>query len=140
MFASDISKQAVEIASQNATDLEAPIHFIISDGLNSLRDQTFDAIVSNPPYIPTADLAGLPPEVRNFDPWLALDGGFDGLAAYRRIMPRSRSLLAPGGWLLAEFGANQAAGVNAIANQCGFTDVTTYQDLAGADRIVAIRR
>ena len=99
----------------------------------------FDLIVSNPPYIPTADLAGLPREVRDFDPWLALDGGIDGLAAYRRILPESRRLLAPDGWLLAELGAGQAADVTAIANQCGFSDVRTYQDLAGVDRVVAVR-
>jgi release factor glutamine methyltransferase len=137
----DISVDAADVAQGNlvACGLCERAEIRIGDWTSGLEGQ-FDLIVSNPPYIPTADLAGLPPEVRNFDPWLALDGGFDGLAAYRRIMPRSRSLLAPGGWLLAEFGANQAAGVNAIANECGFTDVTTYQDLAGADRIVAIRR
>jgi release factor glutamine methyltransferase len=137
----DISVDAADVAQGNldACGLCERAEIRIGDWTSGLEGQ-FDLIVSNPPYIPTADLAGLPPEVRNFDPSLALDGGFDGLAAYRRIMPRSRSLLAPGGWLLAEFGANQAAGVNAIANQCGFTDVTTYQDLAGADRIVAIRR
>jgi release factor glutamine methyltransferase len=137
----DISVDAADVAQGNldACGLSERAEIRIGDWTSGLEGQ-FDLIVSNPPYIPTADLAGLPPEVRNFEPWLALDGGFDGLAAYRRIMPRSRSLLAPGGWLLAEFGANQAAGVNAIVNQCGFTDVTTYQDLAGADRIVAIRR
>ena len=137
----DISVDAADVAQGNldACGLSERAEIRIGDWTSGLEGQ-FDLIVSNPPYIPTAHLPRLPREVRNFDPWLALDGGFDGLAAYRRIMPRSRSLLAPGGWLLAEFGANQAAGVNAIANQCGFTDVTTYQDLAGADRIVAIRR
>jgi release factor glutamine methyltransferase len=136
----DISVDAADVAqgNLNACGLSERAEIRIGDWTSGLEGR-FDLIVSNPPYIPTADLAGLPREVRNFDPWLALDGGFDGLAAYRRIIPRSRSLLAPGGWLLAEFGANQAAGVNAIANQCGFTDVTTYQDLAGANRIVAIR-
>jgi release factor glutamine methyltransferase len=137
----DISVDAADVAQGNldACGLSERAEIRIGDWTSGLEGQ-FDLIVSNPPYIPTAHLPRLPREVRNFDPWLALDGGFDGLAAYRRIMPRSRSLLAPGGWLLAEFGANQAAGVNAITNQCGFTDVTTYQDLAGADRIVAIRR
>ena len=137
----DISVDAADVAQGNldACGLCERAEIRIGDWTSGLEGQ-FDLIVSNPPYIPTAHLPRLPREVRNFDPWLALDGGFDGLAAYRRIMPRSRSLLAPGGWLLAELGANQAAGVNAIANHCGFTDDTTYQDLAGADRIVAIRR
>ena len=99
----------------------------------------FDLIVSNPPYIPTADLAGLPREVRDFDPALALDGGIDGLDAYRRILPESRRLLAPGGWLLTELGAGQATDVSAIANECGLTGVKTYKDLAGVDRVVAAR-
>ena len=99
----------------------------------------FDLIVSNPPYIPTADLAGLPREVRDFDPALALDGGIDGLDAYRRILPESRRLLAPGGWLITELGAGQATDVRAIANQWGFTDVRTHQDLAGVDRVLAAR-
>jgi len=90
-------------------------------------------------YIPTAELAGLPREVRDFDPWLALDGGIDGLAAYRRILPESRRLLTPGGWLIVELGMGQATDVAAIGNQCGFTDVVTYEDLAGVYRVVAVR-
>ena len=100
-------------------------------------DGPFDLIVSNPPYIPTADLPGLPREVRDFDPWLALDGGSDGLAAYRQILPEARRLLAPDGWLLAELGAGQAADVTVIANRCGFSAVALYQDLAGLDRVLA---
>ena len=61
-----------------------------------------------------------------------------GLAAYRRILPESRRLLAPGGWLLAELGASQAAAVTAIANRCGFSHVTLYPDLAGFDRVLAV--
>ncbi len=119
-----------------AACLQGP-RFDVGDWTRGL-DGPFDLIVSNPPYIPTADLPGLPREVRDFDPWLALDGGSDGLAAYRRILPESRRLLAPDGWLLVELGATQAADVTAIANQCGFSDVALYQDLAGLDRVLAI--
>jgi release factor glutamine methyltransferase len=100
----------------------------------------FDLIVSNPPYIATADLPWLPREVRDFDPWIALDGGSDGLAAYRQIMPGSRSRLAPRGWLIAEFGARQATDVTAIAKRCGFAEAIIYKDLAGLDRVVAARQ
>ena len=136
----DISADAADVARGNlqACGLSLRAEIRVGDWTSGLEGR-FDLIVSNPPYIPTADLAGLPREVRDFDPWLALDGGIDGLAAYRRIMPESRLLLAPGGWLLAELGAGQAAEVTAIAKQCGFTDVRTYQDLAGVDRVVAIR-
>jgi release factor glutamine methyltransferase len=136
----DVSADAAEVAKGNlqacGLSLRAEIH--IGDWTSGLEGR-FDLIVSNPPYIPTADLPRLPREVRDFDPWLALDGGIDGLDAYRRILPESKRSLAPGGWLLAELGATQAADVTAIANQCGFADVRTYQDLAGANRVVAVR-
>jgi release factor glutamine methyltransferase len=137
----DISTDAADVALGNleACGLSERAEIRVGDWTRGLEGQ-FDLIVSNPPYIPTADLPRLPREVRDFDPWLALDGGIDGLAAYRRIMAESKFLLAPGGWLLAEFGAGQAAEVIAIANQFGFIDATTYKDLAGLDRVVAVRR
>jgi release factor glutamine methyltransferase len=134
----DISTDAVEVARANlqtwGLSLRAEIR--VGDWSSGLLGQ-FDLIVTNPPYIPTADLAGLPREVRDFDPALALDGGVDGLDAYRRILPESRRLLAPGGWLITELGAGQATDVSAIATECGFTDLRTYQDLAGVDRVLA---
>jgi len=136
----DISADAADVAQGNlrACGLSLRAETRLGDWTRGIEGR-FDLIVSNPPYIPTVDLAGLPREVREFDPWLALDGGIDGLAAYRRILPESRRLLAPGGWLFAELGAGQAADVAALASQCGFTDVRTYQDLAGVDRVVAVR-
>jgi release factor glutamine methyltransferase len=136
----DISAAAAEVAQGNlgACGLSGRGKVQVGDWMSGLEGR-FDLIVSNPPYIPTSDLAGLPREVRNFDPWLALDGGIDGLDAYRRILPESRRLLAPDGWLLAELGIGQATDVLAIARQSGFTDAATYQDLAGVDRVVAVR-
>jgi release factor glutamine methyltransferase len=136
----DVSADAAEVARGNlqACGLSLRAEIRVGDWMSGLEGR-FDLIVSNPPYIPTADLPLLPREVRNFDPWLALDGGIDGLDAYRRILPESRRLLAPGGWLLAEVGAGQATDVSAIANQCGFTDVKTYRDLAGANRVLGAR-
>lgn len=136
----DISTGAASVALGNldACGLSERAEIRVGDWTRGLAEP-FDLIVANPPYIPTADLPRLPPEVRDFDPWLALDGGFDGLAAYRRIMPGSRSLLAPRGWLIVECGAGQAADVAAIAKQCGFTEAMTYRDLAGIDRVVAAR-
>src|ERR1700729_2715982 len=136
----DVSADAAEVAQGNlqACGLSLRAEIRVGDWTSGLEGR-FDLIVSNPPYIPTADLPRLPREVRDFDPWLALDGGIDGLAAYRRILPEAMRLLAPDGWLLTELGAGQATDVSAIANECGFTDVRTYQDLAGADRLVAAR-
>src|SRR5262249_49925744 len=102
-------------------------------------ETTFDLIVSNPPYIPTADLAWLPRGVRDFDPWLALDGGGDGLVGVWGVLPGARALVAPRGSLIAEFGAGQATDVIAIARRCGFADAMTCKDLAGRDRVVAAR-
>src|SRR6202043_2813951 len=131
----DISTDAADVALGNldACGLSERAEIRVGDWTQGLEGP-FDLIVSNPPYIPTAHLPRLPREVRDFDPWLALDGGIDGLAAYRRIMAESKFLLAPGGWLLAEFGAGQTAEVIAIAKQYGFTDTMTYRDLAGLDR------
>jgi release factor glutamine methyltransferase len=136
----DISAGAANVALGNieACGLARRAEIRVGDWTQGLERQ-FDLIVSNPPYIPTADLAWLPREVRDFDPWLALDGGVDGLVGFRRLMRESRSLLAPGGSLIAEFGAGQAADVIAIAQQCGFADAMTRKDLAGRDRVVAAR-
>lgn len=135
----DLSADAADVARGNLKEcgLSSRSDIRVGDWTQGL-DGRFDLIVSNPPYIATGDLPGLPREVRDFDPQLALDGGRDGLAAYRRILPESRRLLAPRGWLLAELGATQAADVTAIAGQCGFSDVTLYQDLAGFDRVLAV--
>lgn len=136
----DISTDAANVALGNlgACGLSERAEIRVGDWTSGVEGP-FDLIVSNPPYIPTPDLPQLAREVREFDPWLALDGGFDGLAAFRRIMPESRSLLAPAGCLLAEFGAGQSAKVLALAEQCGFTDAMTLRDLAGLDRVMATR-
>ena len=106
----DISTDAVDVALDNldACGLSERGEIRVGDWTNGLEG-LFDLIVSNPPYIPTAHLSRLPREVRDFDPWLALDGGIDGLAAYRRILKETRRILAPGGWLLVELGVGQAA-------------------------------
>ncbi len=134
----DISTDAIDVALGNldACGLSERAEIRVGDWTDGLEGP-FDLIVANPPYIPTSDLSRLPREVRDFDPWPALDGGTDGLAAYRRILPGSRSLLASGGWLLAEFGAEQAAMLRAMAEQSGFADPTIYKDLAGLDRVLA---
>jgi release factor glutamine methyltransferase len=102
---------------------------------------TFDLVVSNPPYIPSADIDGLAPEVRGFDPWRALDGGRDGLDLYRRIAVEAGRVLAPGGWIAVEVGAGQADAVAALARTAGAAggnvDVRTRRDLGGHTRCVA---
>jgi release factor glutamine methyltransferase len=97
----------------------------------------FDLIVSNPPYIESDAIAGLAPEVRNFDPRLALDGGADGLAPYRIIAKQASRYLKPGGWLMVEIGSGQGAVVADLLEAAGFLEVSTDKDLAGLDRVVS---
>ncbi len=136
----DISAGAANVARSNieACGLAERAEIRLGDWTRGLEGP-FDLIVSNPPYIRSADLLRLPREVRNFDPRLALDGGADGLDAYRRILPGSRSLLSGGAWLMVEIGASQAADVLAIAERCGFVDASTEKDLSGLDRVVVAR-
>ena len=102
----------------------------------SLAATRFDLIVSNPPYITSAVVETLAPEVKDFDPRLALDGGPDGLAPYRVIAAQSANWLKPGGWLLVEIGHDQGAAVSALLLEAGFADVVVHRDLNGLDRVV----
>jgi release factor glutamine methyltransferase len=99
--------------------------------------ERFDLIVSNPPYITTAVVETLAPEVRDFDPRLALDGGADGLAPYRIIAAQAAGWLGPAGWLLLEIGYDQGAAVSSLLLEAGFADVAVHRDLNGLDRVVA---
>jgi len=98
--------------------------------------QKFDLIVSNPPYIETAEIAALAPEVSAFDPRLALDGGGDGLDAYRTIAMSALDRLQPGGVLLLEIGSLQAKTVTRLLEAAGFARIWCHKDLAGLDRVV----
>ena len=99
----------------------------------------FHMIVSNPPYIPTGTIGTLMPEVKDYEPVLALDGKEDGLAFYRRIISEAGDYLYPGGWLLFEIGMDQGEDLRKLFEQAGYRDVTVRQDLAGLDRIAAGR-
>lgn len=103
-------------------------------------DDRYDLIVSNPPYIPTGEIAALAREVRDHDPILALDGGADGLDAYRFVFEGARDHLAEAGALLVEAGQGQAADIVRLAGKAGFHATTTYMDMAGIERVVAARR
>jgi release factor glutamine methyltransferase len=100
----------------------------------------FDLIVSNPPYIPSADIAGLAPEVRDHDPKLALDGGADGLDAYREIARAAPRLLAAEGLLALEFGIGQANDVTDILRDAGLAPIALRRDCGGRERAIVARR
>jgi release factor glutamine methyltransferase len=135
----DLSPAAAAIAERNAeaAGVAARVRVVVSDWTAALpADARFDLVVTNPPYIRSADLATLPPEVRR-DPVLALDGGADGLDAYRRIAVEAARVVDPAGALFCEVGAGQAPEVAALLETAGFEDGGTFVDLAGIARVVA---
>ena len=139
VVACDRSDDALAVARDNATRLGLELELLRSDLLASVPrpEPGFDAIAANLPYIPTADIAGLQPEVRRFEPHLALDGGPDGLDLVRRLIDDSPPLLAPGARLYLEIGVGQAEATRAALAQRGFVDIATQRDLAGIERVVA---
>jgi HemK-related putative methylase/protein-(glutamine-N5) methyltransferase, release factor-specific len=131
--ASDVSDVAIEVAKRNAELNGVEIEIIKSDLFNDITGK-FDIIVSNPPYIPTADVAGLMSEVKDYEPLLALDGGADGLDIIRRIAEDAKTRLNDGGILLLEIGIGQADAVTALLS--GYADVTVMNDYDNIPRIV----
>jgi release factor glutamine methyltransferase len=136
----DISTAALDCARANAAalGLAARASFVACDHGAALAGG-FDLVVTNPPYVASGDLAGLEPEVRDFDPRGALDGGPDGLAAYRAIIGDARRLLAPHGRLVLELGAGQCQAVAALAGTAGLEPGGAWQDLAGVPRALAVK-
>jgi release factor glutamine methyltransferase len=138
-FGTDISESALQTAAANAAraGLSSRATFLACDYASGLSGP-FDLIVSNPPYIRSADIAALAPEVRNHDPLAALDGGADGLDAYRALIPQTAGLLAPGGALVVEAGAGQSSQIQALMAAAGLMPGTAPRaDLGGIPRAVA---
>ena len=133
----DLSPAALAVALGNAEDLglAARARFAQSDWFAAVTGQ-FDLIVSNPPYIAAAEMAGLAPDVRDWEPHLALTPGGDGLDAYRIIAGGAGQRLAAGGRILLEIGPTQAGAVTTMLLRAGFTDLATLADLDGRDRVV----
>ncbi|MCR9257995.1 MAG: peptide chain release factor N(5)-glutamine methyltransferase [Alphaproteobacteria bacterium] len=135
----DINPGAVVVAGGNAAalGLSERATFLAGDWVAPVRGR-FDLVLSNPPYIPPSVIAGLDPEVREFDPRLALDGGTDGLAAYRAIAAGLDAVLAGNGTALFEIGYDQAAAVRQIFEERGFS-TALRRDLGGRDRCVLVK-
>ena len=134
----DISAAALEVARANAerSDLATRCTFIACDIAAGVRGP-FDLIVSNPPYVAHGEIASLAPEVRDYDPALALDGGADGLNGYRAIAAQARGLLAPGGMFIVELGMDQEEAVRALFTKAGLTAAAARHDLAGIPRALS---
>lgn len=141
--ASDVCVSALAIAKKNAQTLAKDrICFFAGNWFSPLKNMPkFDLIVSNPPYIPLADIQHLQPEIREYEPFLALDGGSDGLDCFRTILREAHRYLVPGGSLLLEMGFDQRQSIQNIFKQYPqYEFIEFIRDLAGHDRVVLIKK
>ncbi|MDY4671210.1 MAG: peptide chain release factor N(5)-glutamine methyltransferase [Oliverpabstia sp.] len=131
----DISPPALAVAKENRKRLQVEAEFVESDLFSQVRG-SYHMITSNPPYIATREIADLMPEVRDYEPHLALDGKEDGLYFYRKIVEQAPSYLEPDGWLCLEIGYDQAEALRTMMEQNGYKKIKVIKDLAGLDRVV----
>ena len=134
----DLSQQALQVATKNALAHNVRIEWIQSNLFDNVEG-SFDILVSNPPYIPSSDIEELMPEVKEYEPRMALDGSKDGLEFYRCISKEAKRHLNPDGLLFYEIGYNQGDAVKKILTEEGFTDIMIKKDLGGHDRVVSAR-
>jgi release factor glutamine methyltransferase len=140
-LATDLSPEALAVARENAARLGVGDRLTLLEGSwFAPVTRAFDIILSNPPYIPASEIAGLAPDVRNFDPALALSGGTDGLDPYRIIASGAAAHLGEAGHVLVEIGAGQADDVEAIFAARGFAAAGRHRDLGGHERCLAFNR
>ena len=133
----DVSEEAIALARENAVrcGLDGKVKFAVADGLDDFDEpQSVDVIVSNPPYVTSAEWESLDPRVRDYEPRLALDGGAEGLDFYDRYLGDAVNLLKPGGAVFFEIGESQGAALRELMAAYGFADVRIDRDLAGHDR------
>lgn len=145
LIASDISMNAVQIATENVRDrgLQGSIHFFCGDWLDPIRldAEPFDMILSNPPYIRKDEISRLQPEIYRYEPLAALDGGPDGLDCLERIITTAYNFLRPGGSLLIEIGYDQRPAVQKIIDKTGrYENVQFLKDYSGNNRVVGMRK
>ena len=135
----DLNPQAVRLARENARHLGlASRAAFLAGSWASALEHKFDLVLSNPPYIESADIPGLMPEVAAYEPAAALDGGPDGLAAYQAIIESLTGILAPGGLAVLELGAGQAKSISEMAHEAGF-NCSLRPDLSGIDRAITLK-
>ena len=137
----DISAEAISLARENAEscDLKDAVCLVVSDGLDEFDPESVDVIVSNPPYITSADCESLDPRVKDFEPRSALDGGVSGLDFYERFIGDAMNVLKPGGALFFEIGEGQGEALREMFESYGFRDVLIERDFAGHDRYASGR-
>ena len=138
VWATDISLAAIRVAVGNAQRLRAPVSFVACDLMSAFADSSMDLIVSNPPYVPLGDQAGLQREVRDWEPGVALFAGESGFELYERIVADAPRVLRPDGWLILELGFGSLERVSKLL--AGWRDIQVDPDLAGIPRVIAARR
>jgi len=144
-LATDFSTGALACARKNAEalNLTGRVEFKVFDWTRdaTIKGRKFDVVISNPPYIPKAEIARLQPEVADYAPGRALDGGESGLSHYRAILARTPKFFGPqGGWIFLEVGDGQSAAVTTLLAGAGFTNPKTWPDLAGIPRVISARK
>jgi release factor glutamine methyltransferase len=143
LWATDISARAIQLAEENARTYSVfdRIHFLCGDLFAPVKEKEnhFDLIVCNPPYVPSGQIQKLQPEIKDFEPVTAVDGGEDGLSFYRRLIPGAIPFLKPSGYLIMEIGEEQGISLLEMMGQWGYRDVNLIKDYSGLDRVLAGR-
>jgi release factor glutamine methyltransferase len=141
VIATDVSTDALDLAIENAARhaVGGRIEFRHGQLLEPLQGERFDIIASNPPYIPDDEWDGVPPNVKDHEPHLALRGGADGLDLIRPLVAGAAALLNPGGWLVLETAASRAGATADLARAAGLVEIRILKDLEGLDRVVVAR-
>jgi len=142
IVALDVSPEALALAKENAArnKVEGQIEFVRGEGFAALKGSQFDLLISNPPYIPTAEIETLQPEVRDFDPRAALDGGADGLDFYRMFATGAKPFLKPSGKIMLEFGDGQAEAIRGLFESEKWIVEAVKEDYSQRSRILIARK
>ena len=140
VVAIDLSKEAIALAEENRREVGAAVHLVLGDLCAPLDDASLDALVSNPPYLTTAEYAALDSSVRQWEPGSALESGADGMEATGRLLAQGRRVVRPGGWIALEVDCTRATVAAARARELGWSDVVVETDLFGRERYLLARR
>ncbi|HKU60255.1 MAG TPA: peptide chain release factor N(5)-glutamine methyltransferase [Gemmatimonadales bacterium] len=138
--ATDVSRDAIGLAAENRREVGAAVDLVLGDLCDPLADASLDALVSNPPYLTSAEYAGLDPAVRDWEPNGALESGADGMAATDRLLAEGRRVLRPAGWIALEVDCTRATMAAARARELGWSEVMVETDLFGRERYLLARR